>query len=54
MKITFDISDNIIGGFLNCIKYTDTGIMQMVSYHLGSDDFKDGNTVKLPRKQEEA
>jgi hypothetical protein len=37
---------------LNGVEYTSTG-MQMFSYQLGSDDFVDGNTVKLPREKME-
>ena len=50
MKITLEISDNVICGFLNCVEYTASG-MQMVSFQLGSDDMKDGKTIKLPREK---
>jgi len=50
MKITLDIPDGVILAFLNGVEYTNTG-MQMFSYQLGSDDFTDGNTVKLPRER---
>lgn len=50
MKITLEISDDIICGFLNAVEYTAKG-MQMVSFQLGSDDLKDGNTIKLPREK---
>lgn len=53
MKIILDIPDDIVAGFLNCVKATAYG-MQLVSYQLGTDDLKDGNTVKLPREQEVA
>lgn len=52
MKITLDIPDGIICGFFNGVKFTFDGL-QMVSYSLGSDDVRDGNTIKLPREQEE-
>lgn len=52
MKITLDIPDEVIAAFLGGIEYTNTG-MQMLAYHLGSDDFVDGNTVKLPREKTE-
>jgi hypothetical protein len=52
MKITLDIPDGVILAFLNGVEYTSTG-MQMFSYQLGSDDFVDGNTVKLPREKME-
>ena len=51
MKITLDIPDGIIAGFFNGVEVTAYG-MQLVSYQLSTDDLKDGNTVKLPRKQE--
>ena len=51
MKITLDIPDGVVLAFLNGVEYARTG-MQMFSYQLDSDDLKDGNTVKLPRKQE--
>lgn len=52
MKITLDIPDGIIAGFFNGVEVTAHG-MQLVSYQLSTDDLKDGNTVKLPREQEE-
>ena len=52
MRITLDIPDGIICGFLNCIERTNAGL-QLVSYQLSSDDFTDGNTVKLPRERED-
>ena len=51
MKITLDIPDEIICGFFNGVQRTFDGL-QMVSYSLGSDDVRDGNTIKLPREQE--
>ena len=39
MRITLDIPDGIICGFFNCVEHT--------------DDFMDGNTVKLPRERKE-
>lgn len=50
MKITLEISDNVICGFLNCVEYTTSG-MQMASFQLDSDDMKDGKTTKLPREK---
>ena len=52
MRITLDIPDGIICGFFNGVEYTNTGL-QLVSYQLSSDDFADGNTVKLPRERKE-
>ena len=52
MRITLDIPDGIICGFFNGVEHTNTGL-QLVSYQLSSDDFADGNTVKLPREQKE-
>ena len=52
MRITFDIPDGIICGFLNCVENTNAGL-HLVSYQLSSDDFTDGNTVKLPRERED-
>ena len=46
MRITLDIPDGIICGFFNCVEHTNAGL-QLVSYQLSSDDFTDGNTVKL-------
>lgn len=51
MKITLDIPDNVICGFLNCVEFTGSG-MQMVSFQLGSEDLVDGKTTKLPREKE--
>ena len=48
MKVTLDIKGRIICGFFCGVEQTNTGL-QLVSYQLGSDDLVDGNTVKLPR-----
>ena len=50
MRITLDIPDGIICGFFNGVERTNEGL-QLVSYQLSSDDFADGNTVKLPRER---
>lgn len=50
MRITLDITDGIICGFFNGVEHTNTWL-QLVSYQLSSDDFTDGNTVKLPRER---
>jgi hypothetical protein len=52
MKITIEISDNAICGFLNLVEFTGSG-MQMVSFQLGSGDLVDGKTTKLPREMED-
>ena len=52
MRITLDIPDVIICGFFNFVEHTNAGL-QLVSYQLSSDDFTDGNTVKLPRERKE-
>ena len=52
MKIILEIPDGAIAGFLNCVEVTNCG-MQLASYRLDSDDFKDGNCIKLPREQQE-
>lgn len=53
MKITLDIPDGIIAGVLQwCRGHGTAHGMQLVSYQLSTDDLRDGNTVKLPRKQE--
>lgn len=49
MKITLDIPDTIICGILNCVIVQEAG-MALMSCQLGSDDLKDGNTIKLPRE----
>ena len=48
MKVTLDIKEKIICGFVCGVEHTNTGV-QLVCYQLGSDDLVDGNTVKLPR-----
>ena len=50
MKITLDIPDGVICGFINGVQYTDTGL-EMFSWQIDSDDLKDGNTIKLPREK---
>ena len=52
MRITLDIPDGIICGFFNGVEHINVGL-QLVSYQLSSDDFTDGNTVKLPRELKE-
>ena len=52
MKITLDIPEGIICGFFNGVERTESGL-QLVSYQLGSDDFTDGNVIKLPRERKE-
>ena len=52
MKITLNIPDGFICCFFNGVQRTFDGL-QMVSYSLCSDDMRDGNTIKLPREQEE-
>ena len=50
MKITIEISNNCICGFLNLVEFTGSG-MQMVSCQLETDDLVDGKTTKLPREK---
>lgn len=52
MRIILDIPDGIICGFLNVVEHTESGL-QLGSYQLGSDDFTDGKTIKLPRERKE-
>lgn len=52
MKIMLELPDGTICAFINGVKYT-LGSLQMVSYSLGTDDLRDGNTIKLPREGKE-
>ena len=52
MKITLEIPDGTICAFFDSVVNTDTGLM-MFSHQLGSNDLKDGNTIKLPRESQE-
>ena len=52
MKITLDISDNVVCAFLNGVRFTATGA-EMFSHQLDGDDLIDGNTIKLPREVKE-
>lgn len=52
MKITLEINDNTLCAFFDSVVNTDTGLM-MFSHQLGSNDLKDGNTIKLPRESQE-
>lgn len=52
MRITLDIPDGIICGFLNCVEQTNA-VLKLISYQLSSDDLTDGNTVKLTRERKE-
>lgn len=49
MKITLDIPDGMVCGFLNGVIATLDG-MNMVSYSLDTDDLHDGAEIKLPRE----
>ena len=51
MKITLEISDSMRCGFFNGVEQTESGL-QMVSFQIGSNDLKDGNTIKLPRDEQ--
>lgn len=46
MKITLDIPDTCIFGFLNVVELKGSS-MQMESFQLGSDDLVDGKTTCL-------
>lgn len=50
MKITLDIPDGCFCGFLNGVKTGETGL-ELFSFQLESDDFKDGKVTKLPREK---
>lgn len=52
MKITLEIPDGTICAFFDSVVNTDTGLM-MFSHQIGSDNLKDGNTIKLPRESQE-
>jgi hypothetical protein len=52
MKITLDIPDGMVCGFLNGVVETCSGLT-MVTYSLGSNDLHDGAEIKLPREVEE-
>lgn len=51
MKITLDIPDGMLAGFFCGVNSTNRG-MCLVSYQLGTEDFVDGNTLKLPRERD--
>lgn len=52
MKITLDIPDGMVCGFLNGVMNTRNG-PRFVSYSLDSDDLHDGAEIKLPREEQE-
>ena len=52
MKITLEITDGTLCAFFNSVVNTNTGLV-MYSHQLGSNDLKDGNTIKLPRENQE-
>lgn len=51
MKITLDIPDGMVCGFLNGVAETCSGLT-MVTYALDSDDLHDGAEIKLPREEQ--
>jgi len=52
MKITLDIPDGFVCAFFNGVRYED-GCYQLACYQLCSDDFINGNTITLPRREKE-
>ena len=51
MKITLDIPDGMVCGFLNGVIAT-LGEMSMVTYALDSHDLHNGAEIKLPREEQ--
>ena len=52
MKITLDIPDDMVCGFLNGVVKTRSGLT-METYALDCDDLHDGAEIKLARDGEE-
>lgn len=52
MKITLEITDDTLCAFFNSVVNTENDLV-MFSHQIGSDDLKDGNTIKLPRENQE-
>lgn len=52
MKITFELPDNVVAGFLNYVIDNGHKGMCLVSSQLDTYDFVDGNEIKLPRKED--
>lgn len=52
MKITLDIPDGMVCGFLNGVVEI-RGRLTMVSYSLGTNNLHDGAEIKLPLEVEE-
>lgn len=52
MKITLDIPDGVICAFLNGVQRNAWDELSLFSHQLGTEDFVDGNIIKLPRKNE--
>ena len=52
MKITLEIPDGMVCGFLNGVVETRSGLT-MVTYALDNDDLHDGAEIKLTRDGEE-
>lgn len=51
MKITLDIPDGMVCGFLNGVVEI-RGRLTMVTYALDTDDLHDGAEIKLPREEQ--
>lgn len=51
MKITLDIPDGMVCGFLNGVVETRSGLT-MVAYALDSHDLHDVAEIKLPREEQ--
>ena len=52
MKITLELPNEMVCAFVGFVVYEGYKYSMGVS-SLDSDDLKDGNVIKLPRKQEE-
>lgn len=50
MKITLEINDGAIAGFLN-LAQEENGTLFLASHQLDSNDLQDGNVIKLPREE---
>ena len=51
MKITLDIPDGMVCGFLNGVVEIHSGLT-MGTYALDTDDLHDGAEIKLPREEQ--
>lgn len=53
MRITLEIPDGAVCAILTYVESTKFGSMHLASSTLDTEDLRDGNEIKLPRREEQ-